>query len=111
MMRKFVLCLVLAIMIVAAAGCAGKTNPWLNEDEFYQLELKLRFNKKAIIRYQQAENAAAQDGDAESAKAYREAKEGLEAEMPKLEERFAVLEAERQERLKNQKEQFMNHDE
>jgi len=101
-------CLVIMVLMFAFTGCTGKANPWLNEDDYYQVKQKIQFNKKAIIRYQQAENSAMQDGDKESASAYRKAKENIIEEMPVLEQRYQVLETERQERLKNQQEHFMN---
>lgn len=101
----------LLVLLFSMIGCAGKNNPWLNQDEHSKVAQKLKSTKRAIIRYQQAEDVSIRDGDEESAAAYRKARERLIEELPELQQRYETLETERQEYLKMQQDNFMNRDE
>jgi len=110
-MMKIFSIILSVVLLFSMIGCAGKSNPWLNQDEHSVAAQKLKSTKRAIVRYQQAENAAVRDGDEESAAAYRKARENLLEELPALQQRYDALEAERQAFLEKQQENFMNRDE
>ena len=110
MMKIFALLLSISLFF-SVMGCVGKNNPWLNSDEYDTVAQKLKSTQRAVIRYQQAEDAALRDGDEEGAAAYRTARESLLAELPEIEDRYKTLEAEKLERLKNQQDNFKNRQE
>jgi hypothetical protein len=98
-------------LIFSVIGCAGARTSLINHDELSKVSRKLISTKRAVVRYQQAEEAALREDDEESAAVYRKARESALEELPELQQRYDTLEAERQEYLKRQQDNFMNPDE
>jgi hypothetical protein len=85
----------LAALLVAATGCASRSNPWIapNQEEF--LVEKVKTTRNAYLRYAQAEEDARKDGNAEAATHYGQAKEAARLEFERYDRELSQYESQR----------------